>query len=39
MKSASRLERTNNEDGIITIAAPKPGGYACRFDPTAFPST
>jgi hypothetical protein len=31
---AGRLD----EDGILMMATPKPGGYSYRFDPTIFPS-
>jgi hypothetical protein len=35
--SAVALGRLD-EDGILMMATPKPGGYSYRFDPTLFPS-
>ena len=35
--SATALGRLD-EDGILMMATPKPGGYSYRFDPTLFPS-
>jgi hypothetical protein len=31
--------RTVDEDGILMMATPKPGGYSYSFDPTVFPSS
>jgi len=32
------VPRNLDEDGILMIGTPKPGGYSYRFDPTVFPS-